>query len=265
MGYLSEMDGDRETADFYYSKAQDAKKAKVIAAVATRKDVEGKPLRTVAEFGDNMIAARMEAAREERIREAGNSPVLLMDRSGGTVAEPDKAPEPEATDENNNGQPAAEAPRPGAQPNEIILPPLQPAPSTQPAPEPQPKNDQPPVPEPPQPTGPPEPYYPGGQPPMTNPPATRPQPPATNPTPAQPQPSTPPSAQQPTATQPSGSVQIKTGGDVLEPLPDNQQPTAKPPAAQPQIKTGGDVLEPLPDNQQPPAAKQPTTPKPPKN
>lgn len=259
MGYVSEMDGDRETADFYYAKAQDAKRSKVIAAVATRKDVEGKPVRNVAEFGDTMITARMEAAREERIREAGNNPVLLKSRDGADVTEPDKAPEPAKDEAGGNPE---EAPRPGAQPNEIILPPVKGVeqPSAQPT-QPQPATEKPAA-EPPQPVGPPEPYY-SNQPPATNqPPRTNTAP--SNPNPAPTQPVTPP----PTANQPpSGQSQIKTGGYVLAPLPDNQQPTTnQPPSkAQPQIKTGGDVLEPLPDNQQPPAAKQPTTPKPPKN
>lgn len=92
MGYLSEMDGDRETADFFYSKAQDADRSGAVAAVATRKNVEGKPLRTVAEYGDNMIAERMEAERAERERQGG--PVLLKKRDGSAIVEPLKDAEP---------------------------------------------------------------------------------------------------------------------------------------------------------------------------
>src|SRR5207244_11440713 len=42
MGYLAEMDGDRETADFYYARALDAQNNNHVVALATRKDAEGK-------------------------------------------------------------------------------------------------------------------------------------------------------------------------------------------------------------------------------
>lgn len=116
MGYLSEMDGDRETADFFYEKAQDADHNGAVAAVATRKDVEGKPIRSVAAFGDNMISAKMEAEREARVREAGNSPVLLKKRDGSAIAEPDKAPEPLPDD--------AFEPKPATPPPSDVIQPL---------------------------------------------------------------------------------------------------------------------------------------------
>ena len=42
MGYLSELDGDRETAQYYYEKARAANSSNVHVGLATRKDVEGK-------------------------------------------------------------------------------------------------------------------------------------------------------------------------------------------------------------------------------
>ncbi len=215
MGYVAEMDGDRETADFYYQKAQDAKKAKVIAAVATRKDVEGKPIRNVAEFGDNMVATRMEAERAEREREGG--PVILKKRDGSTVVEPDKAPEP-LPDETFD-KPSAPANVPAVAKPDVVQPSnevIQPLPDTQ-------------------------------QPPLSNRPDNTAQP--SNPGNVMPP---LPDNQQPTTNKPPANNQPQTQpGEILQPLPDNQQPPA---ANQPQTKPG-DVMPPLPDNQQPPASK----------
>jgi Flp pilus assembly protein TadD len=121
MGYLSEMDGDRETADFYYNKAADARGRAVRVSVSTRREVEGRPIGQVAEFGDNQISARMEQEREARMREGG--PIMLKTRSGTAVVEPEHAPtplpsEPIATHDEYHAPAAAEPtqPAPGGQP-----------------------------------------------------------------------------------------------------------------------------------------------------
>ena len=41
MGYISEVEGDRETADYYYAKAREADRNSSRVALATRKSVEG--------------------------------------------------------------------------------------------------------------------------------------------------------------------------------------------------------------------------------
>ena len=48
MGYLSELDGDRETAQYYYEKARAANSSNVHVGLATRKDVEGKKIGEVS-------------------------------------------------------------------------------------------------------------------------------------------------------------------------------------------------------------------------
>ena len=200
MGYLAEMDGDRETADFFYEKAQDANRNGAVAAVATRKDVEGKPIRSVAEFGDNMISAKMEAEREVRAREAGNSPVLLKKRDGSAIAEPDKAVEP-LPDDAFEPKPATPPPSNAVRPLDQYPPAAQPnnPPATnQPA---NPGNVLPPLPD--------------NQQPATKPGDVLP------PLPDNQQPGT--SQQPPANDQPQAKP-----GDVLPPLPDNQQPGAKP-------------------------------------
>ena len=197
MGYLSEMDGDRETADFFYSKAQDANRSGAVAAVATRKNVEGKPLRAVAAYGDNMIAERMEAERAERERQGG--PVLLKKRDGSAIVEPLKDAEP-LPDE--LAAPAV------SNPSGDVLQPL-------------PANQQPPAAQP-----------PAGAPPDSQAPANPGQ--VLPPLPDNQQPTAKPGEVLPPLPdnqQPGSSAPANTKpGDVLPPLPDNQQPpAAKPP------------------------------------
>jgi hypothetical protein len=155
----------------------------------------------VAEFGDNQIAARMEAEREARMREGG--PVLLKRRGDNSpVVEPEHAPKPIPTE-------------PIAVHNEYKAPePAQPAVPAAPKAPPRPK---------------PDPSL-GPLPGSTS--------PASIPEPANPgnvmQPL--PDNQQPPAGQ--GSVS-QPPGQVIEPLPDNQQPpsaqqpTNTPPPNQP--------------------------------
>ncbi len=92
MGYVSEMAGDRETADFYYTKAAEAQGRALPVTVSTRREVEGRPVAEVAEFGDSQVAARMEQIREARMREGG--PILLKRRDNSSVIEPAQAPPP---------------------------------------------------------------------------------------------------------------------------------------------------------------------------
>ena len=245
MGYVAEMDGDRETADFYYEKAQEARSNNAIAKVATRKEVEGKPVRAVAEFGDNVISTRMEAEREARAAEGG--PVVLHRRDGSVVVDPDKPPAPKDEDqiENNSAPPS--------NPNRI----MQPLPDNQQPPD----NGQPAT----------------SQPPASNQPATNPgevmqplpdnqQPPASNqpaanpgevmqPLPDQEQ---PPAAQQPPAQQQPNQQQPPAAQPSQQPPPSQAQPASPKQGA---VVDG--IMQPLPDDQQPDATK-PKTPPPPK-
>ncbi len=86
MGYLAEIDGDRETADFYYAKAQDAKRRSARVDVATRRDVEGKKIGDVADSSSQEVQQRIEATREVRQRQGG--PIELKKRDGQPVKEP---------------------------------------------------------------------------------------------------------------------------------------------------------------------------------
>jgi tetratricopeptide (TPR) repeat protein len=91
MGYLAEMDGDQETASFYYEKAQTAERADRRVSVATRRDAEGKPVAGVATASDQQVSSQMEAALEQKRREGG--PVVLR-RRDNTPVQPNAEPAP---------------------------------------------------------------------------------------------------------------------------------------------------------------------------
>jgi len=245
MGYLAEMDGDRETADFYYDKAREADQSSMKVAYASRKDVEGMKLSSVAsDSGDAVNKAVEEAAA---LRRAEGGEVGLRYRDNQPVMEPATPPVPK---------------------------PMEPPPSSQPAPssggqlmEPLPENQQPPA------------VQPNGQPAQPNGGIIEPLPDNQQPPAAQ------PNGGQPAAQPPQGNnAPANPNGGLLMPLPDNQQPPAaqpnnaapqQQPQQQPQqssppqsqsapppqnnapANSNGGLLMPLPDNQQPPAATTP--------
>ena len=74
MGYLAELQGDRESAQFYYDKAQQARQADVRVEVATRKDAEGRRLASVADVSENDVEQQMQ--KEIAQRRAAGPPQL---------------------------------------------------------------------------------------------------------------------------------------------------------------------------------------------
>ena len=92
MGYLAEMDGDRETADFYYGKAKEADQASMKVAYATRKDVEGMKMAAVASDSEDAVNKATEEAAALRRAEGG--PVVLRYRNNQPVMEPAIPPKP---------------------------------------------------------------------------------------------------------------------------------------------------------------------------
>ena len=76
MGYLAEMDGDRETADYYYAKAREADQSTMKVAYATRKDMEGMKLAAVAGDSDDAVIKATEEAAAARRAEGG--PVVCV-------------------------------------------------------------------------------------------------------------------------------------------------------------------------------------------
>jgi Flp pilus assembly protein TadD len=97
MGYLAELDGDRETAQTYYRQAQSAERAKNKVGVATRAEAEGQPLKQVAEQSTELIGSTLEAQAEAK-RQSG-APLTLKTRDNKPVvtrprAQPAPSPKP---------------------------------------------------------------------------------------------------------------------------------------------------------------------------
>jgi Flp pilus assembly protein TadD len=87
MGYLAEMDGDRETADFFYAKAQEANRSNAKVIAATRKAAEGKRVGEVAGVSDTAVTEAQQAAIEARRRRQPTTTVALKMRDGSPVPE----------------------------------------------------------------------------------------------------------------------------------------------------------------------------------
>lgn len=86
IGYLSETEGDRETAQFFYDKAQTLANPKAKVGLASRLSAEGQPLTQVASQNDAKVDATIEQARD--LRRSQHAPVLLKRRDNTVVEEP---------------------------------------------------------------------------------------------------------------------------------------------------------------------------------
>jgi Flp pilus assembly protein TadD len=94
-GYVAEHDGDIETAQFFYAKAEQADDAHTPVGTATRHGAEGNPLATVADNNNQDMAEKLELEREVRRRQTG--PIELH-RRDGTAVTPTPPPPPVAPD-----------------------------------------------------------------------------------------------------------------------------------------------------------------------
>ncbi|MGB8887458.1 MAG: tetratricopeptide repeat protein [Candidatus Korobacteraceae bacterium] len=109
MGFLAEMDGDRETADYYYGKAKEADQSSMKVAYASRKDVEGMKLAAVA--GDSDDAVNKATEENAALLRAEGGPVVLRYRNNQPVVEPATPPKP-----------LPESPTPAPSGNELLQP-----------------------------------------------------------------------------------------------------------------------------------------------
>jgi Flp pilus assembly protein TadD len=109
MGYLAELDGDRETADFYYAKAKDSERRNTKVGVATSEEAEGKRLGQVADSNGNMVEARIKAEQDLRQQQRGSPVLRRRDNSVVTNERPPAQEEPDQAqpknDQNNTSQP----------------------------------------------------------------------------------------------------------------------------------------------------------------
>jgi tetratricopeptide (TPR) repeat protein len=86
IGYLSEMDGDRETAQFFYDKAQMVPGSNTPVGLATRHSAEGINLARVA--SDSTAKVETKVLEERDMRREQGAPVLLLRRDNSVVPEP---------------------------------------------------------------------------------------------------------------------------------------------------------------------------------
>ncbi len=87
MGYLAELDSDRETADFFYAKAQEANRSNARVIAATRKTAEGKRVAEVASVSDTAVTDAQQAVIDARRASQSQSAVLLKQRNGEPIKE----------------------------------------------------------------------------------------------------------------------------------------------------------------------------------
>jgi Flp pilus assembly protein TadD len=88
IGYVSEIEGDRETAEFFYQKAQAM--GGVTVGLATRQAAEGMKLSQVASENDQKVEAKV-AAQRAALRQQ-HEPIVLRRRDNSLVQEPATPP-----------------------------------------------------------------------------------------------------------------------------------------------------------------------------
>jgi Flp pilus assembly protein TadD len=93
MGYLAELEGDRETANFYYSKAQRADNSGTKVGVATRLDAEGKPLEKVADRNETVVDTAMQTDAAKKKATKGSPELKKRDGTTAIPAPPEKTTE----------------------------------------------------------------------------------------------------------------------------------------------------------------------------
>jgi Flp pilus assembly protein TadD len=90
IGYLSEIEGDRETAEFFYDKARATAGPKTTVGLATRRSAEGLKLSQVASASDVKVEAKV--AEDQQALRNQRQPILLRRRDNSVVEEPSTPP-----------------------------------------------------------------------------------------------------------------------------------------------------------------------------
>lgn len=88
MGYVSELNGDRETAQTYYADARAAADRNLVVTYASRREAEGQPVSSVAQQNENDTQSAIEAA-QQALRRAGEPMPQLRRRDNSVVPEPE--------------------------------------------------------------------------------------------------------------------------------------------------------------------------------
>jgi Flp pilus assembly protein TadD len=96
IGYVAEIMGDRETAQFFYERARQSIGASATVGVATRTTAEGKKLFAAAEDSNTRVETKVAQQRDSLRKQ--NEPVVLHRRDNSIV---DESIQPVAPDEEN--------------------------------------------------------------------------------------------------------------------------------------------------------------------
>jgi Flp pilus assembly protein TadD len=136
-GFLSEMDGDEETAQVFYEKARQAQRANIPVGFATRRSAEGQPLFQIAADNDQQADVRIAQHRVQRSQESG--PIELKRRDNTPVESPqttEPSIQPQAVPPTTETEPGLGPPQP---PIPQLITPSQPPGTQTPEPNPQPQ------------------------------------------------------------------------------------------------------------------------------
>jgi Flp pilus assembly protein TadD len=90
VGYVAEKEGDLETAQFFYARAQKAEHANERVGLATRSSAEGQHLSTVIADSDQKVGG--EIVQEDQARRRQSGPIELKHRDNTPVVEPTVSP-----------------------------------------------------------------------------------------------------------------------------------------------------------------------------
>jgi Flp pilus assembly protein TadD len=90
IGYLAEMQGDRETAQFFYDRARFAAGAGATVGLASSRSAEGAKLFQVAKESDFKVEGKV--SQEQAARRRQHEPIVLRHRDNTLVNEPDTPP-----------------------------------------------------------------------------------------------------------------------------------------------------------------------------
>jgi Flp pilus assembly protein TadD len=90
IGYLSEIKGDRETAQFFYEKAETIGGPNATVGLATSRNAEGMKLSQVSSQSDESVEAKVR--QEQNALRAQHPPILLRRRDNSFVQEPATPP-----------------------------------------------------------------------------------------------------------------------------------------------------------------------------
>jgi hypothetical protein len=84
------MEGDLETAQFFYDKARKADNSDARIGVATQRTAEGKKLFAVATDSDHQVDGQLDRYSQQRHQETG--PIELTPRGNGNSSVPQATP-----------------------------------------------------------------------------------------------------------------------------------------------------------------------------